>query len=206
MENDRIAISTIFLAIRRSRIPILTIALAHLTGVLIGILMVHGGVSLALDTRDSIVGRVYNGSDPTINALQNGQPLIAALSDFGANLFQGAVPSTLSGLGVIFPYPIALYRGWVGGIVSVDGSHISRFAQPGEAVYYVITLLLQLIPYSLAGGAGVHLGLAYYRSHSGAGKSRWFELPEPELRDVARIYLLVVPLFLIASLWEFLAR
>ena len=125
---------------------------------------------------------------------------------FSSNLFLDAVPSTIGGLGVIFPYPLAAYRGWVGGIVSVDEHHASRFAQSGNAIYYLITLVLQLIPYSLAGGAGVHLGLAYYRIHSGSQAAKWYELPQPALLDVARIYLLVVPLFLIASLWEFLAR
>ena len=138
--------------------------------------------------------------------MQSGQPLLAALSDFGSNLLLGAVPNTLEGLGVIIPYPLAAYRGWVGGIVSVDGNHASRLAQPGEAVYYLVTLLLQLIPYSLAGGAGVHLGLAYYRAHSRPQGPKWYILPRPELLDVARIYVLVVPLFLIASLWEFLAQ
>lgn len=206
MASHRLTIPSIFQAVRRARIPILTIALTHLAAVLVGIVMVHGGVQFALNARDSIVGQAYSGSDPTINAMQNGRPLLAALSDFGGNLLLGAVPSTLGGLGVLFPYPLAAYRGWVGGIVSVDQDHASRFAQPGEAVYYLVTLLLQLIPYSLAGGAGVYLGLAYYRQHSGATAAKWYQIPKLALIDVGRIYLLVVPLFLIASLWEFLLR
>jgi hypothetical protein len=31
-------------------------------------------------------------------------------------------------------------------------------------------------------------------------------VPKEALRDAARIYMLVVPLFAVASLWEFLAR
>jgi uncharacterized membrane protein SpoIIM required for sporulation len=94
----------------------------------------------------------------------------------------------------------------VGGVVSVDADHASRLAQPVEAIYYVVTLVLQLIPYSLAGGAGVALGLVYYRSHSGAQPARWYAFPRTALLDVGRIYLLIIPLFLIASLWEFLLR
>lgn len=206
MDIGRITVPSIFPAIRRARLPILTIALTYLAALLAGIGMAHSGVSFALDARDNIVGQAYSGNDPTTTALQNGQPLLAALSDFGSNLFLGAVPSTLTGLGVVFPYPLAAYRGWVGGIVSVDGNHFSRFAQTSEAIYYVVTLILQLIPYSLAGGAGVHLGLAYYRSHGGPQAAKWFEIPRPALLDVARIYLLIPLLFLIASLWEFLMR
>lgn len=181
-------------------------AITYVAGVLVGMVMALNGTPSALNARDSIVGQAYSGSDATINAMQNGQPLLAALSDFSGNLFIGAVPSTITGLGIIFPYPLAAYRGWIGGIVVVDENHASRLAQPGEAVYYLVTLILQLIPYSLAGGAGVHLGLAYYRSHSRSPALRWYALPLPELLDAARIYLLVVPLFLIASLWEFLVR
>ena len=206
MATFRTIFTSIFKSIQRARIAILSIALTYFAAVVIGMVMAHSGVPLALNARDSIVGQAYSGSDATINAMQNGQPLLAALSDFSGNLFIGAVPSTITGLGIIFPYPLAAFRGWIGGIVVVDGNHLSRLAQPGEAVYYLVTLLLQLIPYSLAGGAGVHLGLAYYRSHSRSPALRWYALPLPELLDAARIYLLVVPLFLIASLWEFLVR
>jgi hypothetical protein len=206
MDTDRVTFASIFPAIRRARIPILTIALTYLASVLVGIGMVHGGVPFALNARNDIVGRAYAGSSPTILAMQSGHPLLAALSDFGGNLFLGAVPSTMSGLGVVFPYPLAAYRGWVGGIVSVDGNGSSRFARSSEAIYYVVTLILQLIPYSLAGGAGVHLGLAYYRMHSRSQTAKWYEFPRPAVLDVARIYLPILPLFLIASLWEFLLR
>lgn len=206
MLKIRAAFSSIFSAVHRAWLPIMLMALTYLAGVLIGIGMVQARVPLALNTRDQIVGQAYNGSDPTINALQSGQPVLAALSDFSRNLFVGAVPDTVGGLGIVIPFPLAAYRGWVGGIVSVDANHSSRLAQPGEAIYYLITLILQLIPYSLAGGAGVSLGLAYYRKHSGPHAGRWYSLPRLELLDVGKIYLLVVPLFFIASLWEFLFR
>jgi hypothetical protein len=71
------------------------------------------------------------------------------------------------------------------------------------AAYYILTLLLQLIPYSLAGGVGVKLGLSYYRADSADKDSRKVVgYPLEAVRDVARIYALVVPLFFIASLWE----
>jgi hypothetical protein len=120
--------------------------------------------------------------------------------------YAGAVPDTVAGLSVVVPYPFAAYRGWVGGIVSVNNAHVSRLAQPSEAVYYVVTLLLQLIPYSLAGGAGVNLGIAYLRPQPFYQGSKWYGLPKEGVRDVLRIYLLVAPLFLVASMWEFLAR
>jgi hypothetical protein len=204
MKIDRSAIATIAPALKRARFPILSVALTYLVSVITGMVMVHLGNPFALRTRDNLIYRVYNSNDPTITALQNNRPLQAALSDFSQNLILGGIPSTVGGLGVVFPYPEAAYRGWIGGIVSVDDDHVSRFAQPGKAVYYLVTLILQLIPYSLAGGAGVHLGVAYFRLHSGRQKVRWWSMPKDAVLDVVRIYLLIVPLFLIASLWEFL--
>lgn len=91
----------------------------------------------------------------------------------------------------------------MGGIVSVDGAHVSRLANPAEATYYLVALLLQLIPYTLAGGAGINLGLATLRPRSCYAGKRWLGMPIEALRDVGRLYVLIVPLFLIASLWEF---
>jgi uncharacterized membrane protein SpoIIM required for sporulation len=63
------------------------------------------------------------------------------------------------------------------------------------------------VPYSLAGGAGVRLGLALLKPDGRfgyAGQQRWLGLPAEGIRDVVRIYTLVIPLFLLASLVEFL--
>jgi uncharacterized membrane protein SpoIIM required for sporulation len=92
----------------------------------------------------------------------------------------------------------------VGGVVSVDRTHASRLRAPRRAAYYLLALIFQLIPYSLAGGAGVYLGLTYYRTRSAPQGDTWLGFPEEALRDLVRVYALVVPLFLIVSLWEFL--
>jgi hypothetical protein len=175
--------------------------------VLAGALMVHAGNQFALDFADTLVAQAH-ATDPSSLALQRGDRLGAALSDFSRNLLLGAVPNTVSGCAVVIPYPLVTFRGWVGGIVSVntDAAHTSRLADPGEAIYYLVTLILQLIPYTLAGGAGVNLGLAYLRPRPCYQGAKWFGLPSEAVRDVLRIYVLVVPLVFVASLWEYLAR
>jgi hypothetical protein len=90
-------------------------------------------------------------------------------------------------------------------IVSVNDEHISRLSDPPKAIYYVSVLILQLIPYSLAGGAGVNVGMAYFRPSQYYQGEKWFGLPKEALRDALRIYLIVIPIFLIASLWEYLS-
>jgi hypothetical protein len=193
-------------AIRRARQPLAWVALAYAVGVSAGVIAVHAGNPFALRERDRIVGHAVVHDAPSL-ALARGERVSAALLDFAGNLGRGAVPYTVMGLGVVFPLPFVVYQGWVGGIVSVDGHHASRFGSSSEALYYAGVMLLQLVPYSLAAAAGIRLGLAFAmpKSRYGyPGSERWLGLPSEGVRDVLRVYTLVVPLFLLASLVEFL--
>jgi hypothetical protein len=191
-------------AVYRARLGILTIALMYVLSLAVGAGMVHAGNRFALAQRDRLVDRA-RASEPSLNALREGNRLGAALWDAGGNL-RAAIIDTVLGLGVVFPYVDVAYRGWVGGIVSVDNTHASRLSEGREAGYYLLTLLLQLIPYSLAGGVGVNLGMAYIRPRPVYQGAKWIGLPREALKDVLRVYALVIPLFLVASLWEFFMR
>jgi len=190
-------------ALQRARIPILTVAVTYLLSIAVGMLMVHTDSYFALAYRDRVVSGAR--ASPSITALGGNRRVEAAVFDFGGNLVSVA-SSTVGGLGVIFPYPLIAYRGWIGGIVSVDGAHASRLAEPREAAYYLSTLLLQVIPSVLAGGAGVALGLSLYRPKPYHAGKKWIGISVEALKDVGRIYLLVIPLLILASLWEFLLR
>jgi len=185
----------------------LTIAVTYAASVVVGAVMVHGGDKFALYFADNLVARAAV-ENPAAIALKKNKRVEAALFDFGGNLFLGAIPITIMGLACVMPYPFVAYQGWVGGTVSVgtDKAHTSRLADPSEAAYYVITLILQLLPYSLAGGAGVNLGVSMFRPPPYYQGAKWLGFSQEAIRDVLRIYSLVVPLFLVASLWEFLAR
>jgi hypothetical protein len=189
---------------RRAVVPIVTIALVYAGGLAVGGFLVHSGNATALQARDTLVTRAH-AADPAALALARGHRLRAAAWDFGRNLVLGAVPDTVGGLAIVIPYLTGFHRGFVGGIVSVDETHRSRLHDPSERVYYLVTLLLQVVPYTLAGGAGVQAGLAYLRRARSPGP-RWLGLPRAAVIDVASIYVLIVPLFLVASLWEFLMR
>ena len=195
-------LGSIYRALRRARIPIITIALVYFVSVLVGIGMVNSGNQFALSTRDSVVGSAQNSS--TLVAYDSGNRLGAAFLDFGSNLLLGAVPQTVGGLAIVIPYPLAAYSGWIGGIVSIDSNHNSRLTNPDDARYYISVIILQLIPYSLAGGAGVNLGWAYLRPSPYYVGKKWLGLPKEAVLDVFRIYIVIVPLFLVASLVEFL--
>ena len=162
--------------------------------------MVHTGNSFAVSYRDKIVSNAK--ASPITIALNKGNRIEAALLDASGNLIV-AISNTLGGLGILFPYPFIAYRGWIGGIVSIDNMHASRFADSWEATYYSITLVLQVIPSVLAGGIGVNLGLSYYRPKSYYQGKKWLGISQEAIRDVVRVYYIVIPLLLIASLWEF---
>jgi hypothetical protein len=198
-------ITSVWRAIQRAWPFILTVAATYVVSILVGIGMAQAGNSLALHARDQIVNQAVQ-QDPAARAAGRGEALQAAFWDFGGNLFLGAVPKTIAGFSIIFPYPMVAYQGWVGGIVSVGANHTSRFDDPRSAAYYLLTLLLQCIPYSLAIGAGVNAGFAMFKPKPYYQGQKWLGLfPKEALLDVARIYALVAPLLLLASLWEFLS-
>jgi len=167
--------------------------------------MVHVGNKFALDYRDQLVNQSLQ-SNPASVAYVQGRNFEAAVWDFAENLVLGALPKTISGFSVLLSYPMVIQQGWVGGIVSVHGDHTTRLSEPRSAIYYLLTLFLQLVPYSLAVGAGVNVGVALFRTPPYYEGQKWLGIfPNEALRDVARIYLVVIPLFLVASLWEFLS-
>ena len=202
IESQSIIMSVVR-ALYRARVPILTVAITYVISVSIGMLMVHSGNEWAIAYRDHIVSKAQSSS--TLIALDQNDRLYAAVLDFGGNLLSG-ISNTLEGLGVIFPYPFMAYRGWIGGIVSIDSLHMSRLTEPKEAAYYLITLTLQLIPSILAGGAGVNIGLANFRPKPFYQGEKWLGMSKEAIRDALRIYIIVIPLLMLASLWEFFAR
>jgi hypothetical protein len=191
--------SSISFALARARTPILVVAALYVVSITAGILMVHSGNEFALDYRDRLVSRAQTG---VVLTQQN--PALRGVLDFGGNSL-AAAGDTLLGLGIVTPYPMVVYRGWVGGIVSVDAEHDSRLAQPKEAAYYISVICLQLLGYSLAAGAGIYLGLETYRSRPKGAGFWWFKIPRQAGRDVLLIYTLILPVFFIASMWEFLS-
>ena len=193
----------ILAAIQHCKKWILTIFIVYCVSCLAGIMMVHYGSSFALSQRDRIVGNANAHDKASVNYVK-GNRFKAALIDFSGNLFWGSVPQTVAGLSVVMPFLSVTYQGWVSGIVSVDGKHVSRLSKIKTAMYYLIVLMLQFVPYSLVIGAGVKLGTDTYQLNKGKGLLQ-FKLSRPALKDVLFIYLLVIPLFFVASCFEFLS-
>jgi len=198
-------INLVYLAIKRCKNFILSVFIAYCISCLVGIVMSQNGNNFALSCRDKIVGRAVKTDKASIN-YQEGNNFLAALNDFKANLLFGAVPQTLMGFGIVIPYFSVLRQGWVGGIVSVNNSHQSRFKNPKTLVYFFIVLLLQFIPFSISIGAGIKCGIDFFKHNSSVSWKFWnYRMPLASLKDLGYILLLSIPLFFIASCFEFLS-
>jgi hypothetical protein len=198
-------IDRIIEALRRCKLFALSIFLTYVLSSCVGIVMAHAGNTFALAQRDRIVHKAVT-SDKASIAHRSGNHTAAIVADFGGNLFYAAIPQTVAGLGVILPYFSVAHQGWVGGIVSVDRTHRSRFRSIRATSYYFLVLLLQFVAFSLSIGAGVRCGVELYRQNAdvGWGFSR-FRLPRESLVDLGCVYAVTVPLFFAASAFEFLS-
>jgi hypothetical protein len=200
------AVARIQGALRRSRFGIWTIALTYCVSVAAGMAMVHLGNRFALEFRDNLVGKAYRES-VILRQWKSGRRLSAAGMDAAGNSLAGLV-SMLAGYCPPAGYAVVAHRGWIGGVVSVDGEHQSRLGSARTAFYYLMTLLLQLIPSSLVGGAGVSVGIATFTRKGGEAypgpRMPGLRIPYDALKDAGRIYLASLPLFAAASLFEFL--
>lgn len=198
-------IDRIIQAIRRCKPFVMSIFLTYVLSSSVGIFMAHQEDTFALAQRDKIVHKALT-SDMASVAYQSGNNATALVADFAGNLFFAAIPQTVAGLGVILPYFTVAYQGWIGGIVSVDNRHRSRFRSIKATSYYFLVLLLQFIPFSLAIGAGVRCGVELYRHNTDTSWRFWrYRLPRESLVDLSCAFAVAVPLFFVASAFEFLS-
>jgi len=167
--------------------------------------MVHYGNSFALSQRDKIVHSVVTNDKASIN-YQSGNNFTAAFYDCGENIIYAAVPQTVMGLGVILPYFSVVYQGWIGGIVSVNDSRQSRFDNIKSAAYYLLVAFLQFIAFSISIGAGIKCGIDLYKHNSKISWKIWnYRIPKASLQDIGYVYLATIPMFFVASCFEFLS-
>ncbi len=202
--RTRLLVLRVPASLRRARVPILSLAAIQGSLVLGGALAVREGNRIATLDRDSVMTRVRT-DDVAARASRQGRVLEAVLIDFSHSLLLEAAPDTVTGLTVVLPYAWAAHRGWIGGIVFADGRSRGRppvtVAQP---VWDLLALALRLLAHSLAGGAGVSMGLAVFRVRPPSEDARWFGVPREAVLDALALYVVVAPVLLAASMCEFL--
>lgn len=191
-------------AIRRCARYSLAIFLTYVVSATVGAAMVHAGSGFALSRRDAIVERA--ASDQASLDYRAGRRAQAALADAAANFGLAALPQTIAGLTIVLPYLTVAHQGWVGGIVSVDGHHVSRLRSVRGGAYYLGVLLLQFLAFSLCIGGGIRCGVALYEQNRHVGWRFWrYRIRRSALGDLLWIIGASIPLFLLASSFEFLS-
>lgn len=192
-------------AVRRARSSIATVASTYLLSVMLGIAMVHAGHPWATSSRDRVAPFVVEPGRPRTEQIGR-EDVTMALWDAAANATIGSLPKAVSGFAVVLAYPQVAYQGWIGGIVSKARNGPSRFGDVRGAIYYLLTLALQLTGFSLVVGAGVNVGVAALKPRAEyAGKARLGILSPEATRDFGWIYLSSLPFFAVGSTWEFLS-
>ena len=192
-------------AIRRCAKYSLSVFLTYALSATVGAAMVHVGSRFALSRRDAIVGRAIANDQASID-YRAGRRTRAALVDAAANFGLAALPQTIAGLTIVLPYLSVARQGWIGGIVSVDGGHLSRLRSARGAAYYLGVLLLQFLAFSLCIGGGIRCGVALYVENREVGWRFWrYRLRRSVLGDLLYVVGSSIPLFLLASSFEFLS-
>jgi len=134
------------------------------------------------------------------------KPLTGPLADslalkilytFFFNLVFGAfLSTTLTGVAFFFPYIIAVWRSFIVGIL-VFGLNSS----PAAIVVFYGTFILEFGAYCISSAAGTDLGLAII-SPARKGKATRVEAVKESLRDMVKLYRLVVLILFISAIWE----
>ena len=167
--------------------------------------MAHGGNRFALARRDAMVERAVTHDRASLD-YRAGRRVRAALVDAAANFGLAALPQTVLGLTVVLPFGTVAQQGWAGGVVSVDRHHDSRLRTMRGASYYLGVLFLQFVAFSLCIGAGVRTGVCLYQANQAIGWRVWqYRLPRQAIADAGHVVGAALPVFLVASAFEFLS-
>lgn len=177
---------------------IIFFVLTHTILLIFGEWMVASGNPGVLDFRAAQLNEIQN--------LPYLKPLTGPLADsltlkilytFFFNLVFGAFFSTtLTGVVFFFPYMIAVWRSFIIGIL-VYGIDSSVYA----GVVFYGTFVLEFGAYCISSAAGTDLGLSIL-SPGRKGKATRGEAVRESVRDMSRLYRLVVIILFISAIWE----
>ncbi len=200
-------------AIVRASLGIVVAGVADLLGLVLGIAIVHAGGEFALRQRDRLVGKVRGSEGPAAVASSSPRDRTGeVVRDTAGNVWT-SLCGAVAGYSVAPSAAIAFYRGWIGGIVSVDDEHRSRLRSGPSAAYYLITVLLQSVPWVLVVGAGISIGFAVFGRFIGldspyTGPYVWpafLLIPQQAVVDLCWIIGIAIPISVVASVFEFFA-
>lgn len=184
--------------IKRRKNLIFFFALAQIAFYAFGQWLIANEVPAAVALRDEVLGQLKDTAylKPLTTFLGGNIPL-QILYTFAFNLIVGAFfTTTVTGAAFFIPYMVAVWRGFVIGILT-----FGLIDTPTMAVAFYGTFILEFFAYSLSSAVGTDIGLSLIWPERKKQTSRKEALREA-LRDGADIYFLIIIILFIAAVWE----
>ncbi len=177
---------------------IIFFALVHLVFLFFGQWMVARGVPGVLYLREEQMRELQNLMylKPLTGPLATSLFLKICYTAFFNLAFGALVSTTVFGLVFFFPYIIAVWRGFIIGML-----FYGLDATPGKTAIFYVTFLLEFGAYSISSAAGTDIGLGLIWPGR-KGKESRKEALRASISDAGRLYLLVALILVAAAIWE----
>ncbi|OGQ52801.1 MAG: hypothetical protein A3J24_08385 [Deltaproteobacteria bacterium RIFCSPLOWO2_02_FULL_53_8] len=189
------------LTFKRRQNLIIFFAVAQVAFYVFGQWLIASEIPAAVALRTEVLGQLKDTAylKPLTTFLGGNIPLQIAYT-FAFNLVFGAfLTTTVSGIVFFIPYMIAVWRGFVIGLLT-----FGLIDSPSMAAAFYGTFILEFCAYSMSSAIGTDIGLTLLWPMRKKQASRKEALREA-IRDGADIYLLVAVILFIAAVWEIVA-
>ena len=188
---------SIEVALRMKRL-IIFFAAVHVVFLFFGQWMVAKGVPGVLTLREEQMRELQNLMylKPLIGPLASSLLLKICYTAFFNIVFGAFISTTVFGLVFFFPYIIAVWRGFIIGVL-----FYGMEAGPFKSAVFYGTFLLEFAAYSISSAAGTDMGLGLIWPGR-KGKESRKEAFWASVADAKSLYLLVALILAAAAIWE----
>lgn len=185
-------------AVGRRRNLIVFFALAHVAFFIFGQWVIANGIPAAVELRQQALGELKDvGYLKPLTGFLGGNIPLQIFYTFAFNLIVGAFfTTTATGLVFFMPYLLAVWRGFIVGMLTYGLIHSS-----GASVAFYGTFILEFGAYCLTSAVGTDIGLTLVWPGRRRCATRK-EAVREAMRDGADIYFLAIILLFIAAIWE----
>lgn len=184
--------------LKRRQNLIFFFSIAQVAFYVFGQWLIANDVPAAVALRDEVLGQLKDTAylKPLTTFLGGNIPL-QILYTFAFNLVFGAFfTTTVSGVAFFVPYMVAVWRGFVIGLLT-----FGLIDTPSMAIAFYGTFILEFFAYSLSSAVGTDIGLTLIWPERKKLASRK-EALRVAFRDGADIYFFIIIILFIAAIWE----
>ncbi len=197
MEYKKILGKTTAVTVEKRRLVIFFLA-AHAVFLFLGMLTMSWRMPGVLALREELMREIQDlfYVQPLTGPLATSLGLMILYTFFFNLIFGAFLSTTLTGLVIVIPYVIAVWRSFVIGILfyGMDPS-------PMQSLVFYGTAILEFGAYSFSSALGTDLGLSLFFPGRKGTASR-IEALRITLNEGLYLYLIVAVLILIGAIWE----